>query len=209
MLRFTPKLARPLVKIACRQTARTLVTGSSPGMVIVASGPDRVGLIANVTKRILEAGGNISDSKSIKLRGTFTMSLLVCNVAETTTSFQSLIQETLPDFSVSVTEANAAADDIKPNAFTARFSISTADNVGLINKITNFLVKRNMNISVLESSQEIAPHGGTTLFSMEGIMSSKDPVDVNQLDDDLTALESEMGVDVEFEQAFEGDEVTK
>ena len=115
----------------------------------------------------------------------------------------------LPDFSVSVTEANAAADDIKPNAFTARFSISTADNVGLINKITNFLVKRNMNISVLESSQEIAPHGGTTLFSMEGIMSSKDPVDVNQLDDDLTALESEMGVDVEFEQAFEGDEVTK
>ena len=44
--------------------------------VITAVGPDRPGLVQTLTSALLEASGNVADSRMINLRGQFALILL-------------------------------------------------------------------------------------------------------------------------------------
>ena len=46
-------------------------------MVMTATGPDRIGLVANITRWVYEHGGSIDTSKMLRLGGEFTVMLCV------------------------------------------------------------------------------------------------------------------------------------
>ncbi len=46
-------------------------------MVVTASGPDGPGIVARLSKRVLDTGGNIELSRMARLAGEFTILMLV------------------------------------------------------------------------------------------------------------------------------------
>ncbi len=77
-----------------------------------------------------------------------------------------------------------------------------ADNPGIIHKVTSILAKNGLNIDRLETSDEIAPYGGTTLFKMKGIAHAYEPLasgfDVAKIKTDLSILGDELNCDIDM-----------
>ncbi|CAM6033328.1 unnamed protein product, partial [Sphagnum compactum] len=46
-------------------------------LVVTASGPDRPGIVARMTKRVLDCGGNVAESWMARLAGDFTVLMLI------------------------------------------------------------------------------------------------------------------------------------
>ena len=72
-------LSRSLRTLAPRLAARALSTAqpSQGAFVIVASGPNRTGIVRDATKIIGDAGGNVSQSRAHELASVFCASMVV------------------------------------------------------------------------------------------------------------------------------------
>ncbi|CAM6047455.1 unnamed protein product [Sphagnum compactum] len=59
-----------------RSSHRVILTAIQQ-LVVTASGPDRPGIVARLTKRVLECGGNVAESRMARLAGDFTILMLI------------------------------------------------------------------------------------------------------------------------------------
>lgn len=82
-----------------------------------------------------------------------------------------------------------------------------ADHPGIVHKVTSILSQNGLNIDKMETTDEIAPHGGTTLFKMHGIAHAYRPLsagfDVNKIKDQLSTLGDEMNCDIYMQDIAE------
>lgn len=46
-------------------------------LVVTASGPDRPGIVARLSKRVLDCGGNVEESRMARLAGEFSILMLI------------------------------------------------------------------------------------------------------------------------------------
>ena len=80
------------------------------------------------------------------------------------------------------------------------FHVSGADHPGIVHKVTSLLAKHNMNIERLQTEEEIAPHGGTTLFVMEGVANALEALpkafDPDVVRDELEELGDSLNCDI-------------
>jgi glycine cleavage system regulatory protein len=64
-----------------------------------------------------------------------------------------------------------------------------------------------LSIDKMETSDEIAPHGGTTLFKMRGIAHAYEPLatgfDVSKLKQELSTLGDDMNCDISMQDVAE------
>jgi glycine cleavage system transcriptional repressor len=84
-----------------------------------------------------------------------------------------------------------------------------ADNPGIVHKIASILANNGMSIDKMETSDETAPHGGTTLFKMDGIAHAYEPVavgfDAEKIKLELNDLGDELNCDIDMVDAQPGD----
>ena len=85
------------------------------------------------------------------------------------------------------------------NAFEARISVELADNPGIVHKVTSLLASNRISVTKLSTQQELAPFGGTTLFSLTGLISSAEPVDPDRLRSAFDLLQQDTGIDVNID----------
>ena len=154
---------RPLASLATRRPLSQLV--------VSVVGPDRGGLVSSVTRAIAQHDGNVVESSSFSIGPVFSMAMLVEAGADQHAALTSAVQSAVPGHSVS---AHEAEECVEAPAFAAALDVSCADGVGLIARVTEFVANEGLSLSKLETKTEGAPHGGTQLFSLSGVMLSKD-----------------------------------
>ena len=86
----------------------------------------------------------------------------------------------------------------------------------MVHKMTALLAKHRLNIDQMKTSQQEAPHGGTTLFSVNGVVTSPAPLasgfDISKIEKELFELGDELNCDVnleslshdEYDEAYSG-----
>lgn len=86
---------------------------------------------------------------------------------------------------------------------SASFSLEGADNPGIVHTITSALASHGLSIDRMETDQELAPHGGTTLFRMRGACSAYNPLpwsfDPMAIKQDLRELGDSLNCDVSID----------
>jgi glycine cleavage system transcriptional repressor len=157
---------RPLASLTARRPLSQLV--------VSVVGPDRGGLVSSVTRAIAQHDGNVVESSSFSIGPVFSMAMLVEAGADQHAALTSAVQSAVPGHSVS---AHEAEECVEAPAFAAALDVSCADGVGLIARVTEFVAEEGLSLSKLETKTEGAPHGGTQLFSLSGVMLSKDRSD--------------------------------
>jgi glycine cleavage system regulatory protein len=72
--------------------------------------------------------------------------------------------------------------------------------IGLVFKLADLFRQRKLRIETMASDTIDAPHGGTKLFLLNGVIESESPVDVSELNAAATDLANKMNMDVTINQ---------
>ncbi|MEA2711679.1 MAG: glycine cleavage system transcriptional repressor [Phycisphaerales bacterium] len=171
-------------------------------LIITAVGPDRPGIVGELTAHLHAAGGNILDSRMINLRGEFAMMILL-DVAEDAAA---RIAGELPGhgdriglrLTVTPQQARAArpADGIP-----YRLKTYSMDQPGILARLTAVLRAMGVNIEELEARQDSAPFAGSPLFSTEMRLTVPRGVPLAQLRRELENVGNELNCDVDLDPA--------
>jgi glycine cleavage system transcriptional repressor len=173
-----------------------------PELVITAVGPDRPGLVDELTGFLTNAGANIGDARMVNLRGQFAVILM----AEASDAALATIRRDVAAHGQKIgLVVNIASQDGKPvrTAAGVPFKLRTyaMDQPGIVHRITHLLHRHGVNIEELQTRLEAGAHTGTPLFTMELRMTVPPTVPVKKLREDLEQLCDSLNCDVDLDPA--------
>ena len=136
-------------------------------LVLTAVGPDRPGLVSEISSLVLSAGANLEDSRMAILGGEFALLVLVSGeeraMAEVAARGEALGARLGLRLMTKPTTSRQVARDFLP--FEIR--VTGVDRPGIVQRVTGVLAGRGVNVASLESRLEFAPESGTPMFILE------------------------------------------
>lgn len=167
--------------------------------VITAVGPDRPGIVGEITSRIHSAGGNILDSRMVNLRGQFSLMILI----EIDDPAAEKIKADLPPagrelgLTLSVTPQAQQAERVEGLSY--RLKTYSSDQPGIVARLTGLLRSFGINIEELAAWQESAAFAGSLIFLCEIKMTIPQKVSISALRAELTKLCNDLNCDADLE----------
>lgn len=156
------------------------------------------GIVAAVSKALLDHGGNLEDSQMTILRGHFTMMLVVSAPPETDPA---ALREALDDVgdrlgleAISLSEVTEISPDAEAVP-THIVSVYGADHPGIVHAVSSALAERRISITDL-TTQLAGERTGQPLYAMMLEIALPEGADVAELEQDLAAVASGQSVDV-------------
>ena len=147
-------------------------------IVFTLTGPDRVGIVEDVTALMLGLDGNVETSRMTRLGGEFAILMLVslpeARAAEVETAIARLAAE---GYRVSVSTTDRAGAEAYRGWRRYQIDVHGADHEGIIHEISRGLSRQGINIESADAGTTRAPVSGTTLFSMTAIVAVPPDVD--------------------------------
>jgi glycine cleavage system transcriptional repressor len=176
----------------------------SKSVIFIATGPDRPGVMDEVSQFILERGGTVSDSRSTNLRGQFALLVLVSGdepaIAKITKDIDSLANPN--GFHAHIQPAGGSARTV--DTFPYRFTARGANQANAIQRISHLFRVLNINIEGLDTKVGAAAKagaGGDVPFEMKLSLVVPRETPIVMLRDYLTQLCQEMNIAFELTAA--------
>lgn len=169
----------------------------SSQILLTLTGPDRLGVVEDVTRTLLGLGGNVGTSRMIRLGGQFAMLMQLDVAREDVTAIEAAFQPLVRDgYRVSVVpDAGAIAEraDWKPYLV----SVSGADHEGIVHEIAAELANAGITIEEAETGTVAASVSGTPLFTMQARILVPPTIDQSAWMTALDEAAARSGVDAE------------
>ena len=168
-------------------------------LVLTAIGPDRVGLVENLSAFISARGCNIEDSKMAVFYGEFAVIALISGDAPNLSRVASEYREVeiLTGLSVAVKRPAERKPSI---AFLPyRLTASCMDHPGIVYHISGLLRTLGVNIESMETRTYSAPVSGTPLFQLEADLSVPSRANIKDVRERLEELQREQNIDIDIE----------
>jgi glycine cleavage system transcriptional repressor len=170
-----------------------------PQLIVTAVGPDRPGLVGQLTGHLHAAGANILDTRMVNLRGRF--AVLVLLEAADLTAIKSTLPPAAQALGLTVHLTDHAAPTPKPAGIPFKLKTYSLDQPGLVHRVSEVLRTHGINIEELSARQDSAPFAGDPLFIMEMRLSVPPAVTVRKLRADLEAACESLNADLDLEPA--------
>lgn len=165
-------------------------------IVFTLTGPDRVGLVDEVTETLLGLGGNVETSRMMRLGGEFAMLMLVALPAEGAAKLEASLEH-LADAGYKVTAGETGEPaDAHAGWLSYRVDVQGADHEGIIHEIAHGLARRGIDIESADTETKHAPISGAPLFSMTALVLVPPALDETDWRPDLEEAARQANVDV-------------
>ena len=161
-------------------------------IIISAFGADKPGIVSHLTGTITTHGGNIEESRMMKLGSDFTTMILVSVSAEWTESLTVALGG-IQDLQISIQKTSPFSMDA--TIPQCEIHLTGADNEGLVYKVAARLAEKGINIEEMETGTENAPISGTILFTMTARVSHP-KLDIPRLENDMNELADKLAVEI-------------
>jgi len=162
-------------------------------LIISANGPDRKGIVSEISSIIGKHNGNIETSKMIRLEKEFAMLILIDIQNEKIKILTDNLNE-INNLSVNLIETKTNQNILYENKF--HLYINGADNEGIVYAFSKFLSEININIDEINTKIKNAPMSATPLFMMDIIIGSKLDINKQKLNKKLNEISEKLGVEV-------------
>ena len=163
-------------------------------LIFTLVGPDKPGLISNLSKAVYERGGNWLGSNFSHMAGHFAGFVHVDLPAEKHDELVELFAKH-PDLHIHVVSAQPAP---LSGQQTAQISIMGNDKAGIVQELTRVLNQFNLNIVQFDSSCTSAPNWGSPLFKAKAVVEIAADVELVDLREALENVANDLMVDVEL-----------
>ena len=135
-------------------------------MVLSAVGPDRPGLVDELTHSIGECGCQIGDSRMTVLGGEFALITLVSGNWNGVAKLENLVPRLEENLGLTIiarrTKGRVDAGKVIPYAV----EVVAIDRPGIVSDVANFFSRRGINIEDVYTTTYPAPHTATRMFSL-------------------------------------------
>tara|TARA_Y100000814_G_scaffold192739_1_gene141399 strand:- start:29 stop:553 length:525 start_codon:yes stop_codon:yes gene_type:complete len=167
-------------------------------LIINAFGPDRPGIVAEISEIILSFNANIENSKMILLGSDFTLLMLISINGEKIDEFKNQLNK-IADLEVSFKKTLQKTDNQeKYNRYS--FTISVADNEGIIYLYSDLFKKNNINIEKMETEIDNAPISGFPMFVLSSILNIPFDLDINTFKKSLKNIAQDNNIEYKLER---------
>jgi glycine cleavage system transcriptional repressor len=138
-------------------------------VVLSALGPDRPGLVAEVTHYVTERGGNIEDSRMAVLGAEFGVMMLVSGTPDEIAriSRETAQLEKQTGLGVVTRDTKSPEEHRRSQTIPCVVLCEALDNPGIVRAVSRALHALGLNIVSLETTSYEAPITGSPLFRLE------------------------------------------
>lgn len=169
--------------------------------VVTAVGPDRPGLVDEITGVISRYDLNIEDSRMAVLGGEFAIIMLVSGTSspvDILAGEEAAIRSTT-GLELGVRKTIGPGQREMNPSMPHTLRVTSLDHPGLVHDITRFLHEREINIESMETHVQPAPLSGTPIFTMHAVVSVPVGKKSGTLKQEIRNLEQSLDVDLELE----------
>jgi glycine cleavage system transcriptional repressor len=173
------------------------MVGMHTNVILTLTGPDRVGLVEDVTGRILDHGGNIETSRMARLGGAFAIlsliSLSTAQLAGLEAAFESLIAQ---GYKLTLSQAGQAHSKQYAGWLPYQIEVHGADHEGIIHHVAHVLAESGITIESMDTSTASAAMSGSPLFSMRALVLAPPELPRERWESALQQAGHDMNVDI-------------
>ena len=169
-------------------------------LIISAIGSDRTGIVSELTEIITKHGGNIEESRMIRLGSDFTIIMLVKVDPKWEESLVVVLRGIKGLF---ITTKSTKSDTVISNE-NYQISLNGADNEGIMNVLSKYLTEKSINILDMETYISNAPITGTPLFNLMAITTIPEGTNLTDIQSDLNQISIKLGVEISVHQSQYG-----
>ena len=171
-------------------------TKKTPQLIVIsAGGTDRAGVVNELSKVILDCGGNIEESRMTALGAEFAMLLLVSGNWATLGKLESALDKLAAKSGMSVEIRKTDQREAEIASMPFMLDIVSLDQPGIVFQVSSFLAARNIEIGDLATRRYAAAHTGSQMFAVQMTVNVPSTVHIAQLRDDYFELCDRMNVD--------------
>ena len=154
-------------------------------LAVTAIGPDRTGLVKDVTEVISSSGGSIMQSRMTTLGQEFAILALVSCESDDVSKITDLLEllKTSSNLAISVRKTHNRKSSI--NAVPYNVDIVAINEEGIVSGLAEFFSSREIEITDLNTKQYNAPHTGADMFAVQLAINLPDKININSLREDL------------------------
>ncbi len=166
--------------------------------VLSALGPDRVGIVRDLTGVIRQFSCNIEESRMISMGGEFAVIMLIDGSEEAIDKLSDDCEcwKELEDLHVSLKKTNPARKELTGLPYLIKtLSLNTP---GIVHAVTNLLRDKGLSICELETDTSSAPFTGSPMFSMKIEFIAESVKTVDELREELHEIGQEANIDIQL-----------
>ena len=164
-------------------------------LIIKGIGPDKPGIVSNISGIITSNNGNIEESRMIRLGSEFSIIIMISLPED---SYKKLSEdlETIEGIKFYLTNTSKLPTH---NNSSHAMRLKGGDNEGIVHYISDKLTSMGINILEIITDTENAPITGATVFSMI-VKINLDDSQVDELSDKLDAIQAKLGLDITLDK---------
>jgi len=136
-------------------------------LVLTAVGPDRPGLVSEISSLVLSAGANLEDSRMAILGGEFALLVLVSGDQKATAEVAAQADALGAKLGLRLLTKPTTSRQVASDSLPFEIRVTGVDRPGIVQRVTGVLAGRGVNVASFESRLEFAPESGTPMFILE------------------------------------------
>jgi glycine cleavage system transcriptional repressor len=168
-------------------------------LVISLIGHDRVGLVEDLSKLVVDCRGNIEASRMAHLGGEFASLIYVTLPAESFEKLNKNVKKLSNEgFKVIISQTKQSDPSKYSGWLPYRIEVNGADHEGIIHNISHQIASFGINIESMETNVIKAPISGTPLFTLTAMILLPPDQAQHEWSEKLHALADHLNVDIEI-----------
>lgn len=170
-------------------------------LVITASGEDRVGLVDQLTSRIVDVGCNIEESRMAVLGGQFALVMLLSGRWDSLAKLEGQLPEIGEHLGLAIIHKRTREREPGKPMVPYHVEAVSVDHPGIVHGLSSFFAHRGINIEQLDTDTYPAPHSGTPMFSVRMTIGIPADTHIPNLRNDFFDHCDALNLDATFEPA--------
>jgi glycine cleavage system transcriptional repressor len=174
-------------------------TMSEHFVVLSALGPDRPGLVADLTSYVTERRGNVEESRMLILGAEFGVLVLVSGTSDAVDAIvrDAKQLESATGANVIVRRTKSPEEHRRGELKPVLVTVESFDRAGIVNALARALQNLGLNIVSLETTAVEAPFTGAMLFKIEARVDVPKGKSIAQIRHAMNEVATAEGLDIE------------
>ncbi len=156
-------------------------------------------MVKDVSKAILDCGGNIEESRMTTLGAEFAVLMLISGNWHTPAKLEKALDELGKRHGLAINLKKTDVTPLHEDCIPYGVDVVCLDQPGIVFHLSDFFASRNMEISEVATRRYAAPHTGAPMFSVQMTVSVPASTPIGQLRDDFHDLCEQLNLDSIFE----------
>lgn len=168
-------------------------------IVLSAVGTDRAGVVNDLTRVILDCGGNIEESRMTALGSEFAMVVLISGNWHALNKLEAAVDRLTRDNDLTVTIKKTEQREGTENCMPYIVDVVCIDQPGIVFNLANFFASRSIEIAEVATRRYAAAHTGAPMFSLQMTINLPSNLHISQIRDEFLEVCDQLNLDAILE----------